>query len=424
MSTDLLQAVAQSLATVVAVLVLAYLLVTVLLARRPRPVPTGGRVPAHWVVVIPARDEEAVIEQTVRGALEAVGDRGWVVVVDDASRDRTAELVRGIDDARVWLLERRLPEAAQGKGQALNHAYALIRHQVAEAGVDPDDVVVGILDADGRLAPGCIDAVGNRFRDPVVGAVQIRVRIRNRQQWLGLFQDYEFLVFSSLTQTARERLGSVGLGGNGQFARLSALESVGPRPWSDCLTEDLDLGLRLTIGGWQTRYSDDTAVDQQGVLTVRALLRQRTRWMQGHFQCWRLLPRLFMSQVPTITVLDLSYYLMSPVLVLIASLVFTVPVFLTVFALAAHPAFFLSAFGAIYLGVLYLMTFGPSLLLCRLYRRRSGDIGVGRTIVLAHALTVYNYVWYVAEWRALGRMLIRRRGWTKTPRVAEALPVT
>jgi 1,2-diacylglycerol 3-beta-glucosyltransferase len=51
---------------------------------------------------------------------------------------------------------------------------------------------------------------------------------------------------------------------------------------------------------------------------------------------------------------------------------------------------------------------------------------VGKTIVLAHALSIYNYVWYVAEWRALGRMVLRRRAWTKTPRVTEgeALPVT
>jgi 1,2-diacylglycerol 3-beta-glucosyltransferase len=421
---ELIQTVAQHLATVVAVLVLAYLVLIVMLARRPRPVPTEGSLPAHWVVVIPARDEEAVIGTTVRNALEAVGSRGWVVVVDDASADGTAEVVRGIGDPRVWLLERRLPNARLGKGQALNDAYAAIHRRVELEGLDPRDVVLGIVDADGRLGPDCVDTVADHFRDPSVGAVQIRVRIRNRDRWLGLFQDYEFLVFSSLTQTARERMGSVGLGGNGQFTRLAALDSVGPQPWSDCLTEDLDLGIRLVVEGWSNRYSDATWVDQQGVDTVRGLLRQRTRWMQGHFQCWRLLPRLFMSQAPTVTVLDLSYYLMSPLLVLVASMVFTLPLFFALGALALNPGFFISGFGLVYLAVLYVMTFTPSLLLAWVYRGRSGDISRRKALALAHALSVYNYAWYIAEWRALGRMLLRRRGWTKTARVPEPLPVT
>ena len=424
MSDDLIQVLAQNLATVVAVLVLGYLALTVVLARRPLPVPTSGRTPSHWVIVIPARDEEAVIRTTVLSALDAIGSRGWVVVVDDASEDGTAEAVQSLDDPRVWLFERRLPNARLGKGEALNEAYAAIRKRVEGEGLDPRDVVLGIVDADGRLAPGCVDTVAAHFRTPTVGAVQIRVRIRNRAQWLGLFQDYEFLVFSSLTQTARERMGSVGLGGNGQFTRLAALDSVGPRPWSDCLTEDLDLGIRLVIEGWSNRYSDATSVDQQGVDTVRALLRQRTRWMQGHFQCWRLLPRLFMSQAPTVTVLDLGYYLMSPLLVLVASMVFTVPILFAIGALVLHPGFFATAFGLVYLAVLYVLTFTPSLLLAWLYRRRSGDISRRKAIALAHALSIYNYAWYIAEWRALGRMLLRRRGWAKTARVAEAVPVT
>ena len=424
MSDELIRVVAQNLATVVAVLVLGYLALTVVLARRPLPVPARGRTPSHWAIIIPARDEEAVIRTTVLSALEAVGSRGWVVVVDDASEDGTAEVVRAIGDTRVWLIERRLPNARLGKGEALNEAYAAVRRRVDVEGMDPDDVVLGIVDADGRLAPGCVDTVAAHFRTPTVGAVQIRVRIRNRARWLGLFQDYEFLVFSSLTQTARERMGSVGLGGNGQFTRLSALDSVGPRPWSDCLTEDLDLGIRLVVEGWSNRYSDATWVDQQGVDDVRALLRQRTRWMQGHFQCWRLLPRLFLSQAPTVTVLDLGYYLMSPVLVLVASLVFTVPLVFALGALVLNPGFFVTGFGLVYLAVLYVLTFTPSLLLAWVYRRRSGDISRRKAVALAHALSVYNYAWYVAEWRALGRMLLRRRAWTKTARVTEAVPVT
>jgi dolichol-phosphate mannosyltransferase len=47
--------------------------------------------------VIPARNEEASIEAVVRGALR----HAPVCVVDDASRDRTAEIVAGIPGARL-----------------------------------------------------------------------------------------------------------------------------------------------------------------------------------------------------------------------------------------------------------------------------------------------------------------------------------
>jgi cellulose synthase/poly-beta-1,6-N-acetylglucosamine synthase-like glycosyltransferase len=245
------------------------------------------------------------------------------------------------------------------------------------------------------------------------------VRIRNRSHLLSRFQDYEFLVFSSLTQTAREKLGSVGLGGNGQFTRLSALIGLGATPWSDCLTEDLDLGVRLAIAGWDNRFCGETYVDQQGLTSLPRLLRQRTRWAHGHFQCWKLIPKVIASSLPTVTVLDLCYYLMAPAFVLASSLLFTVPLLLLLLRIAAAPLAWDSRSGLIYLAAVYLFSFGPALALAMLYRRRAGDVSVASAVLLGHLLAAYNYIWYLAEWKALVRILVRRRGWTKTNRIQE-----
>src|SRR5205807_2908862 len=94
------------------------------------------------------------------------------------------------------------------------------------------------------------------------------------------------------SQVLRHRLGSVGLGGNGQFTRLSALNLLGDRPWSDCLVEDMELGLRLHLQGVGIGYVWRACVTQQGVTDAKRLLRQRTRWAQGNLQCARLLPSL------------------------------------------------------------------------------------------------------------------------------------
>lgn len=407
------------LAVTLVIVGFGYLLCTLLLSRTKKPVRMRGFDPELFVFVVPALDEERVIGRTVLNLLEACGDRGPVVVINDGSTDGTADILSMVASDRLSVLERRAPNARQGKGAALNEAYRFIRHNVLASGLDPHDVVVGIVDADGRLESDALAHVSPYFRDRRVGAVQLLVRIRNRARWLARFQDYEFLVFSSLTQTAREKLGSVGLGGNGQFTRLAALMDLGEEPWSGCLTEDLDLGVRLAVEGWENRFCGETFVDQQGLTSMRSLVRQRTRWAQGHFQCWRLLPRIAKSDLPTTTVLDMSYYLIAPAMVLLQSLVFTIGWVWFAVDVAADPGTWLSMRAAVFVAMMYVLSMGPGLYLTNIYRRRSAELSFLQGFVMAHLLVLYNYLWYAAEWRAIWRILRRRSGWVKTARAAE-----
>src|SRR6185312_13362688 len=140
--------------------------------------------------------------------------------------------------------------------------------------------------------------VGHAMRDPAVGATQSRVRIHNRNRILAAVQDLEFGMVADASQSLRDTLGTVGLGGNGQFARLSALAAIddGAGPWSKCLVEDLELGLRLHLDGTKVRYLPHASVTQQGLVDPKRLLRQRTRWAQGNLQCARYLPTLLASR--------------------------------------------------------------------------------------------------------------------------------
>jgi len=97
-----------------------------------------------------------------------------------------------------------------------------------------------------------------------IGAAQTGVRIINRHSIMVRLQDIEFFSYARIFQQGRNHLGSVGLGGNGQFTRLSALMSLGATPWTECLTEDLDLGLQLVIKGWRLAFTDKAFVHQQG----------------------------------------------------------------------------------------------------------------------------------------------------------------
>jgi cellulose synthase/poly-beta-1,6-N-acetylglucosamine synthase-like glycosyltransferase len=409
-------------AQLVVLISVAYVLYVFVLSRRQRPDPPPAPNDLTFAFVIPCLNEEAVIGATLEALLPFLRDNDLVLVVDDASDDRTAEVVRALDSPRVHVLRRELPNARNGKGDALNTAVHYLRGSALLEGYAPDRVVVAVFDADGRLSPGALTAVAGYFRDPRAGAVQIGVQMRNaRTNLLARLQDVELIVFTEVFQRARQLIGSVGLGGNGQFVRLTALESLGDAPWTDCLTEDLDLGVRLLLAGWRNTYCPSVWVDQQAVTTVRRWLRQRARWFQGHLQCWRLVPAILKSSLKARSASDLIWYLMLPVAVLLIPLA-VLPLLLAVAALSLtnpHRVLNLAiADHGLLLLLVYLLSFGPSYPYAFVYWLR-GRTGLLRAIALAHAFELYSHLWFIAGWMAVFRIARRKRGWEKTARVVE-----
>jgi len=373
-------------------------------------------------VLIPCLNEEAVIGETV-AALRDELDRGAeVIVIDDGSDDRTGELATA---AGARVIRRELPAAREGKGAALNAGYRALLNGSFGASTAPDHTILCVMDADGRLSPNAVPAVLSRFENPRVGGVQLPVRIRNRRRFLGRMQDLEFWGISAIAQMSRIRTRSVSLGGNGQFTRLSALRSVGRDPWSDSLTEDLDLGVELTLRGWELDCAAAAWVSQQGVETVRALLRQRTRWYQGHMTCARKAMRLWRSpEVAPRTALETTLYLLTPTFVMLPwSIAFTLGLAHFAYSLVVHGVLPFDAVGvnpAFYGGFWYVLTFLPPVVLSVLYAWRSEEERVLPAIVKGHVQVFYAYFNMAAVWRALVRMALRRTSWVKTRRVVEA----
>jgi hypothetical protein len=382
--------------------------------------PATARGSAFYVFLMPCLNEELVIARSLQRLLSMPAGNFAVMVIDDGSDDGTAAAVTGVADERVWLLSRRLPHARQGKGEALNDAIAQLVSSGRLAGRDPDSVIIAVVDADGHLDPHALADVTEFFADPAVGAVQIGVRISNRDRsMLARMQDMEFVIYTEVFQRGRRHLGSVGLGGNGQFVRLSALRSLGPAPWTRSLTEDLDLGVRLAAAGWRNEYCRTAAVHQQGVVEVRRLIRQRARWFQGNLQSWRLIP-LVLRSMPARRGADLLFLLSSPALVLIASL-------LTVsFGVVLANCAVLAATGHDPLGpwvaVTYALILGPALAFAGVYwkQERATGLRLVKAFWLAHLYVGYSMIWYASGWRAAVRAVRGRTGWAKTDRVAEA----
>jgi glycosyltransferase involved in cell wall biosynthesis len=119
-----------------------------------------------YSIVIPAYNEAARIGNALEAVVACVHQRGWsaeVVVVDDGSRDQTADLVRAFakDHPEVRLLQN---PGNHGKGYSVRNG---ILHSFGEVVMFTDaDLSAPIEEADGLLAAiaaGADIAIGSRW---------------------------------------------------------------------------------------------------------------------------------------------------------------------------------------------------------------------------------------------------------------------
>jgi 1,2-diacylglycerol 3-beta-glucosyltransferase len=405
----------------------AFNLVLALLTAVPSwvPAPTSGPRRNYWIV-IPACNEAKVIVNTVNAALAMHSSQApvRVLVVDDASDDGTAELLNQLDHDRLLVIRRNHPHARQGKGEALNAAFRAIRAQTVADG-EVDTTIVGVIDGDGTAPANLIrDVVDAYFSHPEIGGLQCRVRIKNRQRLLGLLQDIEFACVANASQTIRDILDSVGMGGNGQFVRLGHLIRQGDSPWSTCLVDDLELGLRLHLDGVRIRYCPAAVITQQAIVDLRPLLRQRARWAQGNLQCAQYVHRVLGSrQVGSIGLLDYLAYLVAPWLTVPMSILVLAIVLVVIGGLVTGQ----TLGGLIAAGhtvpqavaVWIAMVFLPGLIWGLWHRWQLGDEPLWRCLVAGLCYPFFLLIGTLGTWRGLGRHLIGRDEWAKTARLDE-----
>lgn len=444
-------ALAQALALLMSVSFITYVLIIFVVFKRHRPGAPGDARAHSWHLFVPALNEEKVIGGTI-DYLRAAHPAAHVWVIDDASDDGTARIAghRALADPLVHLVSRRLPAARTGKGAALNAAYQALNKWLP-ADCDRRRTIIGVIDADGRPALNCLDVCAGPglFGDPGVGSVQIQVRMVNRHdprpfphrsqfvnvlgQILVRLQDLEFRVPISAIQLTRKLTRSVGLGGNGQFSRLSALDMVAEGeagPWRGALLEDYELSLHLMIMGHRNEYTPDTYVDQEGLPNIRRLVRQRTRWGQGTMQCGVYLSRLWTSpHVSAIGALEATYYLLQPWLQLVGSLVYPVPAAIFIANYVAGPeamSTWMVSGGWMIIAFYLVAGVGPFVLWGPVYRRHCepDSTTFTRAIGLGIGYSLFILIFYITSWRAFFRIIRRREDWFKTRRNAEFLSGT
>lgn len=225
-------------------------------------------------VLIPAYNEERNIENTLRAATSIDYPEYEVVVLDDASTDRTAEIVTHyVNRGKVRLIRKLVNE---GKAMALNDAIPCTNGEL-----------LLIIDADASPDPDILKYMVPHFRFPRVAAVTGNPRVTNRKTLLGKLQSIEFTSIISLQRRAQRVWGRIMTmsGVVGAFRR-SALIDVGQYS-PEMATEDIDLTWKLHLRHYEVRYEARALVWMRVPQSIPGLWKQRRRWTLGLSQVLR-----------------------------------------------------------------------------------------------------------------------------------------
>jgi cellulose synthase/poly-beta-1,6-N-acetylglucosamine synthase-like glycosyltransferase len=360
-----------------------------------------------FTALLPARHEEAVIYETIQRVWAANYPSHLLEVVvichsDDtgtiAEAERAVRII-GSPDVRVETFST-LPI---NKPHGLNVGLQRTSNQI-----------VTIFDAEDDIDPDIFNMVNTVMLKEDVGVVQAGVQLMNfSDHWFSIHNciEYFFWFKSRLHFHAKVRM--VPLGGNTVFIKRLLLEQV--NGWDErCLTEDAEIGLRLSALKERIRvvYEAQHVTREETPDTIKAFVKQRTRWQQGFLQVlwkgeWLKLPTLSQRALALYT---LSYPYLQALLVVLWPLTVAEMVFLKepvqVSMIAFLPLYLLflqfvvSAIGAFYLAHEY----GRKFTLLNL---------------LSMTLTFLPFQWVLSfsSVRAVYRELRKQNNWEKTAHV-------
>ena len=364
-------------------------------------------------ILIPAHNEELVIEHTVHSlfSMNFPADRLDVLIVDDASKDRTPEILDELTRKYRGLRVLHIPpeEGGKGKAAALNRALSLAKYPL-----------IAIYDADNQPEPSALRYLAAQFAlDPKLGAVLGKFRCLNRRKnLLTRFINIEGLSFQWIVQGGRWKLLKIAtLPGTNFIIRKDVLEEVGG--WdTEALTEDAELSLRILEAGYRIKFLPYAVTWEQEPENLSTWFRQRTRWARGNFY----LMKKFLSSIAraknkalaTEMIYFLFLYWVFVGAITLSALLFLLCLFRVVFVPVAGP----------YLEVWLLayLLFVSEIML--MLSREKGEDSISNVVCTMATYFTYCQLWPLVVAKAFYLEYIKRekRTWDKTKRFAVTAP--
>jgi 1,2-diacylglycerol 3-beta-glucosyltransferase len=242
--------------------------------RRPGQADLAVDAPAQlrFAVLVPARDEEAMIATTLDSlsGLDYPDNRCDVIVIADNCCDRTASVAADAG-ATVWVRE---AGETGGKGAAVAWALARLR----SSGPRVDAVV--FVDADCLVSRNLLRAVEARMRRGAE-AVQVTYGVANPDAtWVAGLRYASFALVNLVRPRGKAALGlSSGLFGTGMAFSRALLAR---HPWTArSLVEDQEFHLAIVAAGERVVFAPEAWVRSPMPTSLRRARTQQLRWDAG-----------------------------------------------------------------------------------------------------------------------------------------------
>ncbi len=235
-----------------------------------------------FTLLLPARHEEAVIQDTIQRVVDLNYPRELVqvlVVIEAGDAGTIAKVNEKLDALRL---------------QGIHHVRLLTfadppinkPHGLNVGLYQATGDVVTIFDAEDEPHPDILNIVNTVMSREGTPVVQCGVQLMNyADHWFSALNVLEYFFWFKSRMHYHSAVGMVPLGGNTVFVRRDLLERVSG--WDQhCLTEDADLGIRLSAARVPIRvvYDDRYVTREETPPTVSQFVKQRTRWDQGFLQ--------------------------------------------------------------------------------------------------------------------------------------------
>jgi cellulose synthase/poly-beta-1,6-N-acetylglucosamine synthase-like glycosyltransferase len=227
---------------------------------------------SRFAIVVPAHNEERVIEMLIRScrAIDYPAELVDIYVVADNCTDATAEVAAAAGASVI----RRENREERGKGYALDYAFRVIL-----SGRRSYDAFV-VFDADNLVHPDFLKIMNSHLcrGDRII---QGRMDAKNpTDTWISSTFAMSVWVSNRFWFLAKYNLGlSSVLGGTGMCIAADLIRDIG---WgAHSFTEDLEFTMKALSRGVKTVWAHNAICYDEKVQTFGASWRQRRRWVQG-----------------------------------------------------------------------------------------------------------------------------------------------
>ena len=222
--------------------------------------------PESVTILVPCFNEETTIVSTLESILQLnyPQDKLFIIVINDGSTDRTAELLEPFTHYPNFRI---LHKENGGKHTALNLG---LEHCTTD--------IVGCLDADSFVIPDAMNHIMHKFQDPTVMAVTPSTIVWKAETLVQKMQRAEYH-YGNFIRYAMSTMRAIHIApGPFSFFRKEVFTAIGNYKHAHN-TEDMEIAMRMQQHGFRIVHAAKAVVYTSSPRTIKKLYKQRVRWV-------------------------------------------------------------------------------------------------------------------------------------------------